>query len=93
MIDQINKQLAAEGRGPFQWKAIPQGSATSVWAGVVASADEIGGRYCENCHVGNVVPDGTTITVISEGVRGYALDPTNAEALWKKSEELVGESF
>jgi len=93
MIDQINRQLAAEGRGPFQWKTIPQGSATSVWAGVVASADEIGGRYCENCHVGNVVPDGATITVISEGVRGYALDPNNAEALWKKSEQLVGESF
>jgi len=26
-------------------------------------------------------------------VRGYALDPKNAEALWKKSEELVGERF
>jgi hypothetical protein len=26
-------------------------------------------------------------------VRGYALDPEMAEALWKKSEELVGESF
>jgi hypothetical protein len=34
-----------------------------------------------------------TISAISEGVRGYALDPKNAEALWKKSEELVGESF
>jgi len=30
---------------------------------------------------------------ISEGVRAYALDPHNAEALWKKSGELVGESF
>jgi hypothetical protein len=26
-------------------------------------------------------------------VRGYALDPQKAEALWKKSEEMVGESF
>jgi len=26
-------------------------------------------------------------------VREYALDPSTAEALWKKSEELVGESF
>src|SRR4030088_1318434 len=43
MIDQINQQLSAEGKGPFQWKTIPQGSATSVWAGVVASANEIGG--------------------------------------------------
>jgi len=93
VIAQINQQLAAEGKGPFQWKTIPQGAATSVWAGVVAPADEIGGRYCENCHVGMVVPNSATITVISEGVRAYALDPQNAEALWKKSEELVGESF
>ena len=93
MIDQISQQLAAEGKAPFQWKTIPQGAATSVWAGVVAPAEEIGGRYCENCHVGNVVPEDVTISAISEGVRAYALDPKNAEALWKKSEELVGESF
>jgi NAD(P)-dependent dehydrogenase (short-subunit alcohol dehydrogenase family) len=93
IIEQINQQLAAEGKAPFQWKTIPQGAATSVWAGVVASADEIGGRYCENCHVGKTVPDDATITAVSEGVRGYALDPNTAEALWKKSEELVGESF
>jgi len=93
LVDQINQQLAAEGKGPFQWKTVPQGAATSVWAGVVASADEIGGQYCENCHVGKIVPDNVTITAVSEGVRAYALDPDTAEALWKKSEELVGESF
>lgn len=93
LIEQINQQLAAEGKGPFQWKSVPQGAATSVWAAVVAPADEIGGQYCENCHVGRIVPDATPITVISEGVRAYALDPNSAEALWKKSEELVGESF
>src|SRR3981081_4701837 len=93
MIDQMNQQLAAEGKPPFQWKTIPQGASTSVWAGVVAPVDEIGGHYCENCQAGNVVPDHVTISAISEGVRRYALDPKNAEALWKKSEELVGESF
>ena len=93
MLAQMNQQLAAEGKGPFRWKSIPQGAATSVWAAVVAPADEIGGRYCENCHVGEMVPDHVTISGISEGVRGYALDPKNAEALWKKSEELVRESF
>ncbi len=93
IIDQINLHLAAEGRAPFQWKTIPQGAATSVWAGVVASADEIGGRYCENCHVGKTVPEDASITAVSEGVRGYALDANNAHALWKRSEELVGESF
>ncbi|HLJ89901.1 MAG TPA: SDR family NAD(P)-dependent oxidoreductase [Candidatus Angelobacter sp.] len=93
MVEQMNQQLAAEGKAPFQWKTIPQGAATSVWAGVVASAEEIGGRYCENCHVSNVVPDHVTISVMSEGVRGYALDPNNAEALWAKSQEWVAESF
>jgi NAD(P)-dependent dehydrogenase (short-subunit alcohol dehydrogenase family) len=93
MIDQTNKQLATEGKGPFQWKTIPQGAATSVWAGVVAPAAEIGGRYCENCHVGEIVPDEVTISGVSEGVRGYALDPQAAESLWKKSEEMVEESF
>jgi len=92
-IEQTNKRLASEGKAPFQLKTIPQGAATSVWAAVVAPANEIGGRYCENCHVGRVVSDDVTITATSEGVRGYALDPKNAEALWKKSEEMVGEKF
>jgi NAD(P)-dependent dehydrogenase (short-subunit alcohol dehydrogenase family) len=92
-IEQMNRQLAAEGKASFHLKTIPQGAATSVWTAVVAPADEIGGHYCENCHVGNIAPDYVPITAISEGVRGYALDPNNAEALWKKSEELVGESF
>jgi NAD(P)-dependent dehydrogenase (short-subunit alcohol dehydrogenase family) len=89
MVEQIDKQLAAEGKPPYQWKTIPQGAATSVWAAVVASPDEVGGRYCENCHVGRVVADTAVISVVSEGVRGYALDPQNAEALWNKSEQMV----
>ena len=64
-----------------------------MWAAVVAPADEVGGKYCENCHVGKIVPDDAPITAVSEGVRSYALDPKNAEALWKKSEEMVGEKF
>jgi NAD(P)-dependent dehydrogenase (short-subunit alcohol dehydrogenase family) len=93
IVEEINQQLAAQGKALFQFKTVPQGAATSVWAAVVAPADEIGGRYCENCHVGQIVPDDATITAVSEGVRGYALEAENAEALWKKSEELVGESF
>jgi NAD(P)-dependent dehydrogenase (short-subunit alcohol dehydrogenase family) len=93
ILDQLEKQLAAEGKEPFQWKTVPQGAATSVWAAVVAAADEVGGQYCENCHVGQVVPDSVELVIGSEGVRGYALDPTNAEALWRRSEDLVGEKF
>jgi NAD(P)-dependent dehydrogenase (short-subunit alcohol dehydrogenase family) len=92
-VDEINQQLAAAGKPPIHRKSIPQGAATSVWAGVVAPADEIGGRYCEDCHVGSIVADEVPASAVIEGVRGYAVDPKTAEALWEKSEELVGESF
>ncbi|HEY0931800.1 MAG TPA: SDR family NAD(P)-dependent oxidoreductase [Gemmatimonas sp.] len=92
ILTQINEELAGQGKPPFEWKTIPQGAATSVWAGFVANADEIGGRYLENCHVTTRITDGY-ISAISEGVRPYALDADNAKALWMKSEELVGESF
>jgi NAD(P)-dependent dehydrogenase (short-subunit alcohol dehydrogenase family) len=93
LLEQIEKQLAAEGKKPLQWKTVQQGAATSVWAGVVAGAKEVGGQYCENCHVGHVVPDDQDLAPGSEGMRAYALDPETAAALWKKSEEMVGESF
>src|ERR1700733_9507768 len=92
MVDQINQQAAAAGKGPFEFKTIPQGAATSVWA-AVAPAKEVGGRYCENCHVSDVVADDAPLGMLDEGVRGYALDPQNAAALWKKSEEMIGEVF
>ena len=82
---------AAKGLPPFTPKTVPQGAATSVWAGFVADAGEVGGQYCEDCHVadriiGEPEPDGG-------GVQPYALDADRAAALWAKSEELVGESF
>ena len=91
MLASINADLAKLGQPPFQWKTIPQGAATSVWAGAVADADAVGGRYCENCHVSEVT-DGI-ITPVSEGVRPYALDPERAKALWDRTEEWVGERF
>jgi hypothetical protein len=56
IIEQRNQQLATDGKAPFQWKSIPQGAATSVWSAVIAPAEEIGGRYCEDCHVSKIVP-------------------------------------
>src|ERR1700757_4044337 len=79
VVNEINQQLAAQGKGPFQWKTIPQGAATSVWAAVVAPADEIGAQYCEDCHVGHIVSNDLPVGT-NEGVRGYAIDPYNAEA-------------
>jgi NAD(P)-dependent dehydrogenase (short-subunit alcohol dehydrogenase family) len=73
----------------LQFKSIPAGAATSVWAAVYAPADEVGGRYCEDCHVADSVSGAAT----SDGVSAYAVDPDNARALWAKSEEMVGERF
>ena len=91
MLAHINAQRAADGRPPFQWKTVPQGAATSVWAGVVAPAETVGGRYCEDCQL-SPVTDGL-ISPVSPGVRSYALDPAHARALWAKSEQMVGEQF
>jgi NAD(P)-dependent dehydrogenase (short-subunit alcohol dehydrogenase family) len=79
----------ARGDRELVWKSIAQGAATSVWAGFVADADEIGGRYCEDCAVSPVVDDANQ----SPGVMRYALDSQRAAALWSRSEELVGETF
>jgi NAD(P)-dependent dehydrogenase (short-subunit alcohol dehydrogenase family) len=88
MIAQINASQP-KGAAPFSWKSIPQGAATSVWAACVADAEAIGGRYCEDCHVAEIVEG----EGFRGGVRSYALDPQHAQALWGKSEELVGERF
>ncbi len=88
-VDQINADLNAAGKPPFRMKSVPQGAATSVWAAIVAPADLVGGRYCEDCHVAELADE----PGLSAGVRPYALDPERAKALWAKSEEMVGERF
>ena len=55
----------------------------------MASADEVGGHYCEDCHVAELAEG----EGIRSGVRPYALDPEHAQALWAKSEEMVSERF
>lgn len=92
LFDQINVDLAREGKPPMEWKTPQQGAATSLWAGLVADADAVGGRYCEDCQVSPVVTS-ASIGLGSPGVRPYALDPATAKALWARTEEWVGESF
>ena len=90
LIDQMRARISASKQGAtFSFKRVPQGAATQVWAAVVAPADAVGGRYCEDCHVCEVNDD----TGSRAGVRSYALNPSTAEALWRKSEEMVGERF
>lgn len=91
----VQKLIEALGAGKdvavsaYIWKTVPQGAATAVWAGFVALADEVGGRYCEDCHVANVIDDPAAKT----GARSYALDRERAKALWAKGEEMASEHF
>jgi len=92
VLEKLIAQISAsqpQGAAPFSWKSIPQGAATSVWAGCVADAAAIGGRYCEDCHVAEVA----SAPELRSGVQPYALDPVHAQALWRKSEEWVDERF
>jgi Dehydrogenases with different specificities (related to short-chain alcohol dehydrogenases) len=88
LLDDINKNRKP-GEPEFQFKTVPQGAATSLWAGVRAPAELVGGKFCEDCHVAEL-KEGSDVR---SGVRAYALDPENAKALWAKSEEMVGENF
>jgi NAD(P)-dependent dehydrogenase (short-subunit alcohol dehydrogenase family) len=88
MIASINASQPKDAPA-FSWKSIPQGAATSVWAACVAEAQEVGGRYCEDCHVAEINPE----PGFRGGVQPYALDPQRAQALWEKSEQMVGERF
>jgi NAD(P)-dependent dehydrogenase (short-subunit alcohol dehydrogenase family) len=89
LVASINETAANAGTPAFEFKTIPQGAATSVWAAVVADPAEVGGKYCEDCHVADL-REGEGIR---GGVRAYALDAEHAKALWAKSEDLVGERF
>lgn len=89
MMKSVEEGNKAANLPSFKWKTIPQGAATTVWSGFVAAADDVGGKYCEDCHVA-VINDNP---VARGGVRPYALDVEHAKALWAKSEEMVGERF
>lgn len=92
LIEQISAAAARSGQDASKMmnsKTVEQGAATTVWAGFVGAAAEVGGRYCEDCHVAAVEDDRSK----RYGVRGYAVDPDNAKALWAKSEDMVGERF
>jgi NAD(P)-dependent dehydrogenase (short-subunit alcohol dehydrogenase family) len=89
LVQRLNESQRDAGLPDFEFKSIPAGAATSVWAAVVAPAEEVGGHYCEDCHVAELQES----EGMRDGVRAYALDPEHAKALWAKSEELVGETF
>jgi NAD(P)-dependent dehydrogenase (short-subunit alcohol dehydrogenase family) len=76
----------AAGEVPPGWKSLAQGAATTVFLAASPLVKHVGGGYFEDCHEAEVAADGNGYT---SGVAPYALDPDNAERLWRVSQELL----
>lgn len=92
LIEQMIANSAARAEehgssGSFEFKSVPAGAATQVWA-TVADLDQHNGAYLADCQVG--VEGGNPNTT---GFRSYLLDDANVDRLWSLSEDLVGEPF
>jgi hypothetical protein len=58
---------------------------TQVWEATSPQLAGLGGLYCEDCDMAPVM-----IGEEDAGVRPYAIDPEQAERLWKLSAGLTG---
>jgi len=76
-------QVTAAG---FSAKTPEQGAATSVLLATSPALQGIGGRYFEDCHEAETVPE---LVDGLYGVRDFALDPVAARRLWDVSVELL----
>lgn len=78
----VREPVAAPG-----WKSAAQGAATTVWAAVAPELDGVGGRYLEDCAIGQ--PWATSSDLPTGHYRPYALDANRADRLWSLSESLL----
>jgi NAD(P)-dependent dehydrogenase (short-subunit alcohol dehydrogenase family) len=74
----------AEG-GDF--KTLEQGAATSLWCATSPQLAGMGGVYCLDVDIAEVLPSDSAT---GPGVLPRAIDPKTAERLWTLSEELTG---
>lgn len=70
-------------------KTIPQGASTTIWCATSPQLDNIGGLFCED----NDIAELSLGQEVSNGVKSYSLDETNAKKLWQLSEKLTGITF
>lgn len=71
--------ISTEGKVHELFKSIEEGTSTHMYAALYPNVDEIGGKYLDNCAVGEPVP--------------HATDLEAATKLWEVSEKLVGQTF
>ncbi len=72
------------------FKSVEEGAATTVWCATSPLLAEHGGVYCEDC---NIALPADQAPNRQSGVKPHVCDPSLAEALWHRSEELCGLRF
>ncbi|WP_126246672.1 SDR family NAD(P)-dependent oxidoreductase [Chitinophaga rhizosphaerae] len=73
-------------------KTIPQGAATTVWAATSPLLCEIGGVYCEDGDVAELL-DPNSDNLHQNGVLPASLDADSARRLWSLTESMTGIEF
>lgn len=71
------------------FKTPAQGATTSLWAATNERLNDIGGVYCEDCDIAQVVPDDHAGM---SGVRSWAVDSDPAQRLWELTEATLAEA-
>ena len=74
-------------------KNIEQGAATTLFCATSQLLSNIGGVYCENCDVSELLSENTEALKITQGVLPYAVDYNNAKKLLELSEKITGITF
>ncbi len=78
-------------------KSIPQGAATSVWAATSPLLNNIGGVYCEDADIAELLSEDAAIQTSAKlhqsGVMDYSLNETSAKKLWDLTEQMTGIKF
>ncbi|RKH42394.1 oxidoreductase [Corallococcus sicarius] len=68
-------------------KTTEQGAATSIWCATSPQLDGLGGVYCDDCDIAEVVGADSPVP---RGVMPWAVDMSLAERLWTASEAWTG---
>ena len=78
-------------------KTIAQGAATSVWVATSPLLNNIGGVYCEDGDIAELLSEDpavqTNAKLHQSGVQPYSLNENNAKRLWQLTERMTGIAF
>lgn len=74
-----------------EFKTIEEGAATIVWCAANRQLDGMGGTYCENSDIAELVAEDSN--AFEAGVYPRSVDPDTAAKLWDLSEKLIDLKF